>query len=63
MTSETRQLNPDALSDLYDALCLARAALWAIEDSAAESGFGKLSDILADRIVECNAAIEKAEAA
>ena len=46
---------------LYDATRMARAALWAIDDSAVESGFGKLSDILSARIAQCNAALELAE--
>lgn len=50
------------ITTLYDVLCNTRAALWAIEDSAVESGFPKLGDILADRITEANAAIELAEA-
>lgn len=49
-----------AAPELYEALIEARAALWAIEDSAVESGFDKLSDIIAERLTKANAALAKA---
>lgn len=50
------------ITELYEALRKTRIALWAIEDSAVESGFDKLGDIIADQLVAANAAIELAEA-